>query len=66
MKNEILAKLVAWLIGRLDEETLKGWVDAGLDYIEDVVAKSESTLDDAVVLPICKLIRDAFGVPDND
>lgn len=50
----------------LSPETLKRFADAGLDAIEDAVAKSESTWDDMVVLPLCQQIRDAFDIPDDD
>jgi hypothetical protein len=42
------------------------FVDAGLDYIEDYVSKTENTMDDQVVLPMCRIIREVLNVPDND
>lgn len=41
-------------------------VDAILDYIEDKVIGSASTIDDALVLPVCDLLRSVLNVPDND
>jgi hypothetical protein len=42
------------------------FIDSALDYVEDSVAASESKLDDAVVLPLCSLVRKVLNVPDND
>ena len=42
------------------------FIDAGLDYIEDAVIASENKIDDAVVLPACKLVRTVLNIPDND
>ena len=36
------------------------------DFIEDQVEGSASTVDDAIVLPICETIRAAFNIPDDD
>ena len=41
-------------------------VDTILDYIEDKVLGSASTVDDALVLPVCELLRSVLNVPDND
>jgi hypothetical protein len=38
----------------------------GLDIIEDKVMASPSTTDDMIVLPVCRIIREALSVPDND
>jgi len=42
------------------------FVDSALDYVEDSVVASENKLDDAVVLPLCSLVRRVLNVPDND
>ena len=59
-----------WAVGmfleRMDAEDIKKWIDTGLDIIEDKVAASPSKTDDMIVLPICKIIREALSVPDND
>ena len=41
-------------------------VDTILDYLEDKVLGSASTVDDALVLPVCDLLRNVLNVPDND
>lgn len=41
-------------------------IDAALDAIENGVEATENKLDDALVLPLCKMVRIAANVPDND
>jgi len=62
----ILTYLLPGLLKVLSPETLRNAVDAMLDVVEDAVAESSNVLDDTVVLPLCKLIRSTFNVPDND
>jgi hypothetical protein len=50
----------------LTPENLKLFVDAGLDAIENFVEKSETDVDNKIILPMCKLIRNTFDIPDND
>lgn len=58
--------LMTALFAVLTPENLKKFVDAGLDAIENAVEGSENTIDDKLVLPICKVIRGTFDIPDND
>lgn len=53
------------VIARLSSQTMKDLADKGLDTLEDYVAKSPNKIDDAVI-PLCKTIRIAFDVPDDD
>jgi len=62
----ILTYLLPGLLKILSPETLKKGVDALLDVVENSVEKSENKVDDMIVLPLCKVIRDTFGVEDND
>jgi hypothetical protein len=66
MKSQLAQMLLTALFTVLTPDNLKKFVDAGLDAIEDLVQESENKVDDAVVLPICKVIRTTFNVPDND
>jgi hypothetical protein len=66
MKDQLISLLMSMLFAVLTPENLKKFIDAGLDAIEDIVADSSNTMDDKIVLPICKLVRNAFDVPDND
>ena len=57
--------LLSALLTQLDSKLIKGFIDAGLDKVEDMIAESETKVDD-VALPLLARIRDIFDVPDND
>ena len=56
--------IYAALKGSSDE--LKAMMDWGLDFIEDYVLGSASKIDDALILPVCSMIRVALEIPDED
>lgn len=70
MKASILAALLNIFVKTLESEkaddVLRNFVDMILDFIENKVEGSASTVDDRLVLPVVGLIRRTFDVPDND
>jgi hypothetical protein len=55
------------LCDELGGDKVKKAVDKALDKIEDFVEASPNKLDDMIVLPIIKkVIREPFGIEDND
>ena len=66
MKAMLIQQLVTVLLSMLTPDMLKKAVDSLLDIAEDAVAKSETTIDDKVVLPLIQTVRVAFDIPDND
>lgn len=50
----------------LNPENIKLYGDKLFDFVEDAVASSETTIDDATVLPIVKALRSGLNIPDND
>lgn len=52
------------LIGSVDE--LRVVADGILDFAEDFVLGTASKMDDMIVLPILKMIREAADIPDDD
>lgn len=66
MKAQLFTLLLQALMSILTPELLKKFADMVLDFAEDYVLGTKSTVDDAIVLPICALIRKTFDVPDND
>lgn len=69
MKAFLISKLVQALLNELSKhapDLVMGLADKVLDFCEEKVLGSESQADDAVVLPICKMIRDTFNIPDED
>lgn len=65
-KYAMLSGVFTHLFDSLPPELLKGFIDAGLDVVENAVAKTETKLDDAIVLPLINLVRTSFNIPDND
>jgi hypothetical protein len=66
MKEKIILMIAGMLVERLDPELLKKWADMGLDLLENQIAKSETTMDDKLALPVIAAFREAFNIPDND
>lgn len=66
MKNFLISNLVKILIGMMNAEVLKKFADMLLDFVEDFVLETGSKTDDAVILPLCAIIRNVFDIPDDD
>ena len=66
MKQVVATKLVGLLMGMLTPELLRKLIDMILDWIEAEVKESEGRLDDAIVLPICELLRTVSGTVEKD
>ena len=66
MKEKMIAWAIGMIVERMAAEDVKKWVDIGLDILESAIEKSETKYDDMVVLPIIKIIREAFDIPDDD
>jgi len=66
MQAQILTALVEIMLRVLSPDLVKKFADMVLDFAEDFVLKTKSTIDDALVLPLCGLIRTTFDIPDND
>lgn len=58
--------LVKQIIKRLTPELARTVCDKFLDFIEDIVKKSDNTIDDQTILPLCEGVRTAYKIPDND
>lgn len=66
MKEKLIQMLVTMLLSVLTPELMKEFADMVLDWVEDKVLGTASTIDDKLVLPICDMIRATFGIPDGD
>ena len=64
--QSVVSALLSALFMLLTPEVIKKFVDAGLDIIEDAVANSSNKIDDVVVIPLCKKLREALSIPDDD
>ncbi len=65
MKTALIAMLQA-LLAVLNEEQVKGFIDKGLDYLEDKIEASVTTWDDVMILPIINHFRKIMNIPDLD
>ena len=66
MKTRLVEMLVSLVTIMADPKLLKEFADMVLDWAEDMAVKSENTLDDKIVLPLCAKIRETFNIEDND
>jgi len=64
--KELLAAVSQAMVEVLSGERLKLFCDMLLDHVENYVMGTGSTIDDAMVLPLCNMIRNTFDIPDND
>ena len=68
---DMIFKLAIPIIMQIVEQLLSPaniikYGDKLFDFIEDAVTSSETTIDDATVLPLIKALRNALSIPDND
>lgn len=64
MKQVLLSKLVSLLLTLLSPELLKSFADQVLDWVEETIVGTKSTVDDSIVLPLCDIIRRAFDIKE--
>ena len=50
----------------LSQENIQKYGDHLLDFVEDAVTNSKTTIDDITVLPVIKALRIGLNIPDND
>jgi len=64
---KMVLPIIMQIVGSiLTPENIKLYGDKFFDLIEDFVKDSETTIDDATILPIIKAIRLGLNIPDND
>ena len=63
MATPMIQNIVAEL---LKPENIQTYGDKLFDFVEDAVVNSETTIDDALVLPMVKQLRTVLNIPDND
>ncbi len=62
---ETVQKALGQLMALMSPEMLKGFMDNGIDWVEDYIEKTDTKWDDAIGLPILTEIREAIDVPDT-
>ena len=66
MQQILLAQLIKVFLSILTPELMRKFADTTIDFVEDYVTGTKSTVDDKIVLPLCNLIRTTFDIKDND
>lgn len=66
MKFKMISMLISLIMSVLTPDLLKSFANMVLDFVEDHVVGTKSTIDDHLVLPVCDMIRSTFNIPDND
>lgn len=62
----VIIGLLNVVLNAVSPDLLKTIADSILDTVENAVVESSSTVDDLIVLPICRKVREAFDITDDD
>jgi len=62
----IVTQIISTILAILPKEKFKEIVDALFDTLEDKIAKSETKIDDAILIPLINKARELLNVPDDD
>lgn len=62
----IVNAMLPTLMALIPDDIMQTALDKLLDAVEDAIAKSETKVDDALVLPLLASLRVKLDVPDND
>ena len=60
----LLSTILPMLLGMLTKEQGKKFLDGLFDYVEDWVTDSENAIDDMIVLPLVRKLREILDIPD--
>ena len=66
IRKKALEILLGQILALVTAERLSVLADMALDFCEEWVLGTESEIDDALVLPLCRIVRSAFGIEDDD
>ena len=66
VKVMIFAKLIEILLGMFSPDIFRKFADMVLDFVENKIEESGPEWDNAIILPLCNMIRETFDIPDND
>ena len=66
MQQILITQLIKVIMSMLTPELMRRFADMVLDFVENYVEGTKSTVDDRIVLPICNLIRTTFDIEDNE
>ena len=63
---ELVKQIIVMILSLLSKENAKSLLDKLFDAVEDWVASTPNTVDDAIILPLIAKAREILDVPDND
>lgn len=61
----VLPTIISALLSAFPEDQVRRWLDSLIDIVEEKIKESDSKVDDAL-LPILKLLRSMFNIPDYE
>jgi len=62
----LLVKVLTTVLPMMASGLVEEFGDELLDWIENKVAATDNKIDDALILPVIKDIRERYNIPDND
>jgi len=66
MQAKILSYVIGMILSQLSPDLFRNLLDSILDMIEAKVEETPSKSDDRLVLPLCRMVREAFGVAEEE
>ena len=63
--TQVVNLMLPMLLTLIPDDIMVRGLDALLDAVEDAISKSESNIDDALLLPLISGLRQKFDVPDG-
>lgn len=63
--TQVVNLMLPMLLTLIPDDIMVRGLDALLDAVEDAIDKSESNIDDALLLPLISGLRQKFDVPDG-
>ncbi len=65
MLTQTARTIVMALVSKLPPNILKELLDKGLDWLEEEIVKTDTKLDDAVVITLIKALRAQLGIEEK-
>ena len=62
----MVTQIINLILTLIPKEKAKQLIDSIFDGLEESIIKSETGLDDAIILPLIRKARELLDVPDND
>ncbi len=66
MKKKIVGLLFNAILETMTPEIIERLGDVIIDFAEDAVSDSRNKYDDAIIIPLCNMVRSAFDIKDDD